>query len=278
MSGGRPHGVESGWFVEPTAFADIDNRSTIAREEIFGLALSIIPYGDEDEAIRLASASSFGLGGTVWTKDHGRGVALARRIQTGSVGINTYLPACAQRAWLSAGIVRSKEGGGMALAFQGVLADRRTWSLDTCSIGLSMEAVGTRSSMLILREAFYGTTRFDDFARRTKLTDAIVAARLKELTKLGLFTKELYQEPGKRRRAEYLLTEMGRDLVPVVFALMQWGDKHLQGESGGPLLLVERSTGEPVKVSLRTASGEALDLEDVAIVTNGPRPLSPSDS
>lgn len=166
----------------------------------------------------------------------------------------------------------------MALTFQGVLADRRTWSLDTCSIGLSMEAVGTRSSMLILREAFYGTTRFDDFARRTELTDAIVAARLKELTKLGLFTKELYQEPGKRRRSEYLLTEKGRDLVPVVFALMQWGDKHLQGEGGGPLRLVERSTGEPVKVSLRTASGEALDLEDVAIVTNGPRPLSPSDS
>nr|WP_281170163.1 aldehyde dehydrogenase family protein [Glaciibacter superstes] len=63
VSGGRPHDVERGWFVEPTAFADVDNRSTIAREEIFGPALSVIPYGDEDEAIRLANASSFGLVG-----------------------------------------------------------------------------------------------------------------------------------------------------------------------------------------------------------------------
>jgi DNA-binding HxlR family transcriptional regulator len=157
----------------------------------------------------------------------------------------------------------------MALSFEGVLADRSTWRLDNCSIAKSMELIGTRSSMLILREAFYGTTRFDDFARRTKITEAIVAARLKELTDIGLFIKQPYQEPGKRTRYEYLLTDKGRDLVPAVFALMQWGNKHLQGEDGGPLRLVARGTGEPVVIGPRTESGRVLDLDDLAIVAHG---------
>jgi DNA-binding HxlR family transcriptional regulator len=157
----------------------------------------------------------------------------------------------------------------MALSFEGVLADRSTWRLDNCSIAKSMDLIGTRSSMLILREAFYGTTRFDDFARRTKITEAIVAARLKELTDIGLFIKQPYQEPGKRTRYEYLLTDKGRDLVPAVFALMQWGNKHLQGEDGGPLRLVERGTGEPVVIGPRTESGRVLDLDDLAIVAHG---------
>jgi DNA-binding HxlR family transcriptional regulator len=157
----------------------------------------------------------------------------------------------------------------MALTFEGVLADRSTWRLDNCSIGMSMDVIGARSSMLILREAFYGTTRFDDFARRTKLTEAIVAARLRDLTGLGLFAKEPYREQGKRTRDQYLLTDKGRDLVPAVFALMQWGNRHLQGEGGGPLRLVERGTGEPVVIGPRTASGRELSLEDLAIVANG---------
>jgi DNA-binding HxlR family transcriptional regulator len=165
----------------------------------------------------------------------------------------------------------SGEGGRSvtSLSFEGVLADRSTWRLDSCSIAKSMDVVGTRSSMLILREAFYGTTRFDHFARRTKITDATVAARLKELTDIGLFTKRPYREPGKRTRDDYLLTEKGRDLVPAVFALMQWGNKHLQGEDGGPLRLVERGTGEAVVIGPHTASGRALDLEDLAIVAHG---------
>jgi DNA-binding HxlR family transcriptional regulator len=155
------------------------------------------------------------------------------------------------------------------ITFEGVLADRSTWTLENCSIALAMEVIGTRSSMLILREAFYGTTRFDDFARRTRVTEAIVATRLKELTDLGLFSKRPYQEPGQRTRYEYLLTDKGRDLLPAVFALMQWGNKYLQAEEGGPLCLVERGTGEPVLIGPRTEDGRSLDLEDLAIVANG---------
>ncbi|MTD12516.1 aldehyde dehydrogenase family protein [Nakamurella sp. YIM 132087] len=88
--GGRPAGLDSGWFVEPTIFADVDNGSTIAQEEIFGPVLSVIPYSTEDEAVAIANQSDYGLGGSVWTTDPERGEAVARRVQSGTIGINAY--------------------------------------------------------------------------------------------------------------------------------------------------------------------------------------------
>ena len=90
--GGRPAGLDRGWFVEPTIFADVDNRSTIAQEEIFGPVLSIISYTDEDDAIRIANESDYGLGGSVWTSDSDRARSVVRRVRTGTMGINSYLP------------------------------------------------------------------------------------------------------------------------------------------------------------------------------------------
>jgi aldehyde dehydrogenase (NAD+) len=90
--GGRPAGMDKGWFVEPTVFADVDNHHTIAQQEIFGPVLSIIPYSDDEEAVRIANDSDYGLGGTVWTNDPDRGLAVAKQIQTGTIGVNTYLP------------------------------------------------------------------------------------------------------------------------------------------------------------------------------------------
>ncbi|MDQ0779026.1 acyl-CoA reductase-like NAD-dependent aldehyde dehydrogenase [Streptomyces aurantiacus] len=87
--GGRPKS-EAGWFVTPTVFADVDNSLAIAREEIFGPVLSIIAYDGDDEAIRIANDSEYGLGGTVWTSDSERGQRVARQVQTGTIGINHY--------------------------------------------------------------------------------------------------------------------------------------------------------------------------------------------
>ncbi|MFD2685348.1 aldehyde dehydrogenase [Streptomyces phyllanthi] len=88
--GGRPAHMKKGWFVEPTVFGDVSNDMVIAREEIFGPVVGVIPYRDEDEAIALANDSEYGLGGSVWTADVERGTELARRIHTGTVGVNGY--------------------------------------------------------------------------------------------------------------------------------------------------------------------------------------------
>jgi geranial dehydrogenase len=90
--GDRPTNQKRGWFVSPTVFADVDNSSAIAQEEIFGPVLSILSYEDEEHAIRIANDSPYGLGGTVWSADGARAAKVARRIASGTVGVNGYLP------------------------------------------------------------------------------------------------------------------------------------------------------------------------------------------
>ena len=89
--GGRPQ-LDKGWFVEPTLFADVDNSMTIAREEIFGPVLAVIKYDGDEEAIRIANDSDFGLGGSVWGADSERALGVARAVSSGTVGINGYMP------------------------------------------------------------------------------------------------------------------------------------------------------------------------------------------
>jgi betaine-aldehyde dehydrogenase len=93
LGGGRPEGVERGWFVEPTIFVNVDNSMTIAREEIFGPVLVVLPYRTEDEAVAIANDSIYGLGGAIYTSDPDRGLAIASRVRTGTCAINDGLPA-----------------------------------------------------------------------------------------------------------------------------------------------------------------------------------------
>jgi DNA-binding HxlR family transcriptional regulator len=146
----------------------------------------------------------------------------------------------------------------------GRLSPRDAWTADRCSIAKAMEVLSTRSALLILREAFYGTTRFDDFAERVGISQPVAAARLKELVDEGLLEREPYQEPGQRTRQGYRLTEKGADLLPALVALMQWGDRWL-APAGAPVELRHHGCGETVHAELRCAAGhrtgpEALDL------------------
>lgn len=90
--GGRPRDKNRGWFVEPTLFADVDNQATIAQEEIFGPVLSVISYENDEDAVRIANDSQFGLGGSVWSGDGSRALGVARQVQSGTIGINGYMP------------------------------------------------------------------------------------------------------------------------------------------------------------------------------------------
>jgi aldehyde dehydrogenase (NAD+) len=86
--GGRPAALPKGWYVEPTLFADVDNRMTIAREEIFGPVLVMIPFGDDDDAVRIANDNDYGLSGGVVSASDERALAVARRLRAGTVGVN----------------------------------------------------------------------------------------------------------------------------------------------------------------------------------------------
>ncbi|MEW2507743.1 aldehyde dehydrogenase [Amycolatopsis sp. NPDC047767] len=88
--GGRPAGQPTGWYLEPTVFTGLDRDSVVAREEIFGPVLTVLPYADDDDAVRIANDSPYGLGGSVWTADPERGHGVARRVRTGTIGINGY--------------------------------------------------------------------------------------------------------------------------------------------------------------------------------------------
>jgi len=150
---------------------------------------------------------------------------------------------------------------------QGALADRDTWSaVGRCPIEKTMALVGTKSAMLIMREAYYGTTRFDDFARRVGITKAATSARLSELVQAGLLAKQPYQEPGQRVRDEYVLTDAGTEFMPVVWAMFEWGRKHL---ADSRLQLRHLDCGAPAAVEIRCANGHLVPPDELAIAYTG---------
>jgi DNA-binding HxlR family transcriptional regulator len=152
----------------------------------------------------------------------------------------------------------------------GRLDPRDGWQASGCTIAKTLDVVSSRSAFLILREAFYGTTRFDDFAMRVGISEPVAAARLKELVELGLLERRPYQEPGQRTRLEYRLTEMGRDFFPALVALMQWGDRWL--EPAG-VEMRHSNCGGTVRAELRCDEGHQIAIEDIDLVarTRPPR-------
>ena len=113
--GGRPEGLDGGFFVQPTVFADVDNSMTIAQEEIFGPVLSIIGYDTEEEAIKIANDSAYGLAGSVWTSDIQHGIEISEQIRTGTYAINWYAfdPCCPFGGYKNSGIGRENGPEGV---------------------------------------------------------------------------------------------------------------------------------------------------------------------
>ncbi|HEX4108861.1 MAG TPA: helix-turn-helix domain-containing protein [Solirubrobacteraceae bacterium] len=153
----------------------------------------------------------------------------------------------------------------------GDLEPRGAWKAERCTLGRALDVVSTRSAFLILREAFYGTTRFDDFAQRAQISEPVTAARLRDLVAEGLLEREDYREPGQRTRQRYRLTEKGADLFPALVALMQWGDRWID-DGGGPVELRHRGCGETVTAQLRCAADHRVDVGEVQLA--GRRPLT----
>ncbi|WP_433338679.1 winged helix-turn-helix transcriptional regulator [Spirillospora sp. CA-294931] len=167
----------------------------------------------------------------------------------------------------------------MAAVMEGPLANLSDWKPEHCSLVKALEIVGTRSALMILREAYYGTTRFSAFAQRIGITERVVAGQLRHLTEAGLLHRRPYRDEGGRTRDEYVLTAMGRDLLPAVLGLMQWGDKYLHDQQP-PLLYVEHDTGAPVTVELRSDTGHKVELDNLGVRLNPVwrKPSPPADT
>lgn len=143
-----------------------------------------------------------------------------------------------------------------------------TYAGQTCSVARALEVVGERWTLLILRDAFLGVRRFDDFQRSLGVARNVLNTRLQRLVDAGMLERRLYQE--RPERYEYRLTEMGLDLWPAVVALMEFGDKHLAGDEGPPMVMVHKGCGGKV-LSTRTCAECGADLT-VRDVTAQPGP------
>ncbi len=145
--------------------------------------------------------------------------------------------------------------------------DRFSYSAENCSIHRSLEVVGERWTLLVLREAFYGVRRFEDFVRTLGCPRDVLSARLRTLVDEGILKREPYREPGSRVRSEYRLTEKGLELFPALLALMQWGDRWRADPSGPAVELAHRGCGEPLEIIMSCGAGHGpLTVRDVAAV------------
>lgn len=155
----------------------------------------------------------------------------------------------------------------MPMKISAALGDEGSWRGDACPIDHAVSAIGSRASMLLIREAFYGTTRFASFVAHTGLTDAVVAARLRGLVNIGAMSLRPYREGKNRPRNEYILTESGEALLPIVVAMMQWGSNYIQSD-GGPVRAVDIGTDERLVMGPRDRQGQSLSSDDILIVPN----------
>jgi len=132
-----------------------------------------------------------------------------------------------------------------------------------CSIARTVDLVGDGWTSLVLREAFYGTTRFDDFERLLGIGRNVLTQRLGRLVDEGLLQREAYQQNPPRY--DYVLTAKGREFFPILAAMMAWGDRWLAPTEGPPVLLRHRSCGHDAHAEVVCSEcGESLELDDVA--------------
>jgi DNA-binding HxlR family transcriptional regulator len=157
----------------------------------------------------------------------------------------------------------------VSMKLAGALARRDNQAVGGyCPIERALGVIRTRSTVLVLREAFYGATRFEQFTARAALTDATTSARLRELVRAGILDKRPYQEPGQRRRHEYVLTSAGAELMPAIFALLEWGNRHTPPPY--PPTLHHKGCGEPVTIAAHCTAGHQVAADDITVTAAGP--------
>lgn len=132
--------------------------------------------------------------------------------------------------------------------------DRDEWQLQSDGVEQALDHLMPRSAGVIVREAFYGTARFDDFLRRTGLTRSVLSTQLERLSRIGILERVPYRVEGERGRSEYRLTERGRELGSALVALVDWS-RHWLPADPPSVVPVHRGCGAPVHASLQCEAG-----------------------
>lgn len=143
-----------------------------------------------------------------------------------------------------------------------------------CSIARSLEVLGLKWSLLIVREAFRGCTRFAEFRAALGIAPDVLTDRLARLVDAGILERRPYREAGEREREEYVLTEAGRALRPVLVAITAWGDEYRPSGFGPAAIYTDRETGSPLRLAFLDADGVEHDLDEV-IAVPGPGAIRP---
>jgi DNA-binding HxlR family transcriptional regulator len=135
-----------------------------------------------------------------------------------------------------------------------------------CSVARSLEVIGEWWTLLIVREAFFGVRRFNEFQRKLGIARNVLSERLTKLVEAGIM--ERHAASGRGNPVDYELTEMGQDLFPVVVSIMQWGDRWISGPGSEPVTLIERESGEVIgRVHVLGVHGKPLRLDGIRIVS-----------
>lgn len=153
--------------------------------------------------------------------------------------------------------------------------ERTSYEASNCSIARTLEIVGEKWTLLILRESFYGATRFEQFQRVLNCPRNLLSERLRGLVGEGILERSEYREPGSRARMEYRLTDKGRELMHVLLALMQWGDRHQADPEGPPVVARHAECGRDMRVGLTCSGGHIAEGPDDVELVPGPGALPP---
>lgn len=148
--------------------------------------------------------------------------------------------------------------------------DRDSWHIEPDSIALALGALSPQTAGKVMKEAFYGTRRFEDFLRRCDLSRGILSARLADLVEMDLLEKRPYRENGARQRYEYRLTEKGRSLAPALIALTDWAARWLVGQPGPTIVLTHRDCGAGVHAGITCEAGHELAGVGEVVALPGP--------
>jgi DNA-binding HxlR family transcriptional regulator len=141
---------------------------------------------------------------------------------------------------------------------------------DACSIARTLALIGDRWTLLVLRDVANGVRRFDELASHLGIARNVLSQRLARLAQAGLVERTAYRESGARERLEYRLSGPGRELIPILLAFMDWGDRNLAGPEGPPAVVRHADCGASIRITLTCAEGHELGKRPRLRVEPGP--------